>query len=47
MVVEMEGPKTWRLLKVRAEGEPNEELVFVVYGVLIEKNLPPLTAKPK
>lgn len=43
----IEGPRTWRLLKAKKDGNPDEELVYVLRGVIVEKNLPPLTTKPR
>lgn len=50
MVVAMiEGPKTWRLLKACTDGDgnPDEEMVWTLRGVVADKNLPPLTVKPR
>lgn len=47
VVVMVEGPKTWRLLKACKDGEPDEELVYTLRGVIADKNLPPLTVKPR
>lgn len=46
-VTQVDEPLTWRLLKQKNDGKPNEELVFTIRGIMKSKSLPPLNAKPK
>ncbi|KAF8868435.1 hypothetical protein BD779DRAFT_1683918 [Infundibulicybe gibba] len=41
-----EQPQTWRLLGEGVDGEPVEELVFTIAGILSEVDLPPVEEKP-
>lgn len=42
VIKEMVRPQSWRLLKARSDGrEPDEEIVFTLIGVIVDKDLPP------
>jgi len=57
-ISEMNGPQTWRLLKVENgcaeegdeddedEGGEIEEMIFAVRGVICAMDLPPISEKP-
>lgn len=47
IVTKVEEPRTWRLLKAKVDGNPDEEMVFTIHGILVSKALPPLTVKPR
>lgn len=42
IIKEMDRPRSWHLLKSKADNtEPDEEMVFTLIGVIIDKDLPP------
>jgi hypothetical protein len=45
-IQKLEQPTSWRILK-RNVGEEIEEAVFVLQGIIVSKDLPPLREKPK
>lgn len=46
-IIQVNGPKTWRLVGAEVNESEREEAVFTLQGVIIMKDLPPVTDKPK
>jgi hypothetical protein len=44
----MDQPTSWRVLKQNTDKETaSEEAVFVLQGIIVSKDLPPLREKPR